>query len=190
MRVEKQSRAQDRTNTCHRDERKMSPSRSVQTHKQTQNYDVGDDAENAIGMPANFELGCEATATQPLLLPHGTGSFKICPALSTPAASSPPNATNEAAIGSETPKCFRSSFSLFTDIFQVPSLKDSCCSLFRSIFDACLTHQNRKRSVATPKCHQTTPRQRARKSHEQRPAYPARLRFFNGTLESDNLDIG
>ena len=45
MRIKKQSRAQDRTDTCHRDERKMSPSRSVQTHKQTQNREVGADPE-------------------------------------------------------------------------------------------------------------------------------------------------
>src|ERR1700756_2216212 len=101
-------------------------------------------------MRANLELGSEATATQPLLRPHGTGSFKTRPALRNPAANSPPNATNEAAIGSETPNFSLGRLRYLPTFFRVPSLNGSCRSVFRSVFDACLTHQNCKRSVATP----------------------------------------
>src|SRR5205814_10332735 len=60
--------------------------------------------KNAIGTLRNTELGCDATVTQPLLLPQGTGSFRMCPALRTAAANSPPKATNNIATRSQTPR--------------------------------------------------------------------------------------
>ena len=60
--------------------------------------------KNAIGTPISTELGCDATVTQPLLVPQGTGSFRMCPALRTAAANNPPKATNNVATGSQTPR--------------------------------------------------------------------------------------
>ena len=61
--------------------------------------------KNAIGTPRSTELGCDATVTQPLLVPQGTGSFRMCPALRTAAAKSPPKATNNVATGTQAPRC-------------------------------------------------------------------------------------
>src|SRR6266487_141087 len=60
--------------------------------------------KKAIGTPRSTELGCDATVTQPLLVPQGTGSFRMCPALRTAAANSPPKATNNIATGSQNPR--------------------------------------------------------------------------------------
>jgi len=45
---------------------------------------------------------------QPLLVPQGTGSFRICPALRTAAANNPPKATNTWRAKCESPTTIRS----------------------------------------------------------------------------------